>query len=160
MNNKIILGLVAFVIVAGGIFLFLSSDDEASITQTNQSQQTEENGDSIVSNSPIEEYLADAKDGGTMDMTGQAEVSASIGDFVFEPTRLTVSTGTTVTWTNDDNIRHNVVSWDESPMMGLDAPLLSQGETYSFTFDAPGEYVYFCSPHPFQMRGLVTVVEG
>ncbi|HEX7100443.1 MAG TPA: plastocyanin/azurin family copper-binding protein [Acidimicrobiia bacterium] len=67
---------------------------------------------------------------------------------------LRVKVGTTVTWTNDDQMMHSVTSAD-----GLfDSGLLDPGQSWSYTFDQPGEFEYFCSPHPW-MRAKV-IVEG
>jgi plastocyanin len=74
-------------------------------------------------------------------------------DFAFAPANVVVDAGTTVTWTNYDNVRHTVTSDHGSE---LDSPLLGENETFTHTFDEPGEYWYHCKPHP-NMRGLVTV---
>ncbi len=68
---------------------------------------------------------------------------------------LTVSVGTTVTWTNDDpEMLHTVTDVDGS----FDSGFLAAGERFSFTFTEPGEYEYYCLPHPW-MRAKI-VVEG
>lgn len=67
---------------------------------------------------------------------------------------LRVPVGTTVTWTNDDQMMHTVTAADGS----FDSGLLDAGESWSYTFDQPGEFEYFCSPHPW-MRAKV-IVEG
>ena len=63
-----------------------------------------------------------------------------------------VSTGTTVTWTNKDSVIHTVTEVND----GFDSGFLKQGDTWSFTFDEPGEYEYYCLPHPW-MRAKVIV---
>jgi len=74
-------------------------------------------------------------------------------DYAFSPANIVVDVGTTVTWTNYDDVEHTVTS-DEGDE--LDSELFGENETFSHTFDTPGEYAYHCSPHP-NMRGLVTV---
>ena len=74
-------------------------------------------------------------------------------DYAFAPANIVVDAGTTVTWTNYDDVEHTVTS-DEGDE--LDSELFGENETFSHTFDTPGEYAYHCSPHP-NMRGLVTV---
>ena len=74
-------------------------------------------------------------------------------DFAFAPANIIVDAGTTVTWTNRDSVGHTVTS-DEGDE--LRSPLLGQTETFSHTFDEPGQYRYYCEPHPI-MKGLVTV---
>lgn len=68
---------------------------------------------------------------------------------------LTISVGTTVTWTNDDsNMLHTVTDVDGT----FDSGFLEAGESWSFTFTDPGEYEYFCQPHPWMRARLI--VEG
>jgi amicyanin len=80
-----------------------------------------------------------------------------IRNFSYAPSKITVRKGTTVTWTNQDNERHDVRpdNPDEDFQAG---PLLARGESYSVTFNTVGTYSYFCTPHPF-MKGTVEVVE-
>ena len=78
----------------------------------------------------------------------------AIDNFVFGPERLTVKAGTTVTWTNRDDIPHTVASKDRL----FKSKVMDTEESYSFTFSTPGEYAYFCSLHP-HMTGTI-VVEG
>ena len=65
---------------------------------------------------------------------------------------ITVKVGTTVTWTNKDSVIHTVTEVND----GFDSGFLKQGDTWSFTFDEPGEYEYYCLPHPW-MRAKVIV---
>ncbi|MGH8912325.1 MAG: plastocyanin/azurin family copper-binding protein [Acidimicrobiia bacterium] len=65
---------------------------------------------------------------------------------------LTVKAGTTVTWTNQDGMMHTVTAAEGS----FDSGFLDQGDTWSYTFDTPGEFEYFCSPHPW-MRAKIIV---
>ncbi|HXN53391.1 MAG TPA: cupredoxin family copper-binding protein [Candidatus Acidoferrum sp.] len=82
--------------------------------------------------------------------TSSAEVK--IDNFSFGPAALTVAAGTTVTWTNRDDIPHTVVSEDKV----LKSKVLDTDEKFSFTFTKPGTYGYFCSIHP-KMTGKVVV---
>lgn len=84
----------------------------------------------------------------------------SIKDSDYSPTKVVVKKGTTVTWTNEDTMGHNVVASDSSRTGGLPSvsPLLKKGETFSHTFDEVGVFPYTCTPHPF-MRGAVEVIE-
>jgi plastocyanin len=78
--------------------------------------------------------------------------SVTISNFSFSPSNLTVSAGTTVTWTNNDAVAHTSTSnsgaWDSGN--------IAQGGTFSFTFDSTGTYPYHCTPHP-QMTGQIIV---
>ncbi|MEO9254368.1 MAG: plastocyanin/azurin family copper-binding protein [Tepidiformaceae bacterium] len=77
--------------------------------------------------------------------------------FFFRPQVLKVAIGTQVTWTNKDDILHTVTSGaPEAPDQVFDGVLNGPGKTFSFTFDKPGMYTYFCSRHN-GMRGEVDV---
>jgi amicyanin len=81
-----------------------------------------------------------------------AIVEVKIDNFKFGPEALTIAAGTTVTWTNRDDIPHTVVSTEgvfKSKVMDTD-------EKFSFTFSKAGTYDYFCSVHP-KMTGKVIV---
>jgi len=75
-----------------------------------------------------------------------------IDNFSFGPAELTVRVGTTVKWTNRDDIPHTVVSTDKV----FKSKVLDTDETFSFTFSVAGTYPYFCSIHP-KMTGQVVV---
>jgi plastocyanin len=75
-----------------------------------------------------------------------------IDNFSFGPAALTVPVGTTVTWTNRDDIPHTVVSTDGV----FKSKVLDTDEKFTFTFSKAGTYPYFCSIHP-KMTGKVIV---
>ena len=93
----------------------------------------------------------------TSSVSVNAEQAASpnvkIDNFSFGPATLTVSAGTTVTWTNRDDTPHTVAAKDRT----FKSKVMDTDESYSFTFSTPGEYAYFCSLHP-HMTGTITVV--
>ena len=76
----------------------------------------------------------------------------TVDNFSFAPTTTIVAVGTTVTWTNHDDIPHNVVSPDQK----FKSPVLDTDQTFTHTFDAAGTYEYDCSIHP-RMTGKVVV---
>ncbi len=75
-----------------------------------------------------------------------------VDNFSFTPATASVPVGTTVTWTNHDDIPHNVVS----PERKFKSPVLDTDEVFSHTFDVAGTYKYYCSIHP-RMTGQVVV---
>ena len=78
-----------------------------------------------------------------------------IDNFTFNPDRLVVRAGETVTWINEDDIPHTVVSSSKT----FKSKALDTDDTYSFTFTAPGVYEYFCSLHP-HMKATIVVEAG
>ena len=81
---------------------------------------------------------------------GNAEIK--IDNFSFGPQTVTVPVGTTVTWTNRDDIPHTVVSTDGV----FKSKVRDTDEKFSYTFTKAGTYPYFCSVHP-KMTGQVIV---
>lgn len=83
-----------------------------------------------------------------------AEAEIHIDNFAFVPAELTIAAGTKVTWTNRDDIPHNVVDRDNP--RARRSPVLDTNDSYSFTFESPGTFRYFCGLHP-HMQGTVVV---
>jgi len=86
------------------------------------------------------------------DTTGSANGRGAvrIEDFRFEPTTLTVTPGTVVSWTNVDSAPHTATG------EGFDTERLDEGESAEATFEAPGTYEYICDFHP-RMEGRIVV---
>ncbi len=75
----------------------------------------------------------------------------------FNPGNKTVSVGTKVTWTNNDNIAHTVTSGTPGNPSGLfNSGNIAPGGTFEFTFSQAGEFNYFCNIHQ-SMTAKVTV---
>jgi plastocyanin len=86
------------------------------------------------------------------DQAAAGRAAVKIDNFVFGPQTMTVPVGTTVTWTNSDDIPHTAVSTDgvfKSKVMDTD-------ETFSYTFTQAGTYSYYCTIHP-KMTGQIVV---
>ena len=79
--------------------------------------------------------------------------TVSIDNFTFTPPTVTVKAGTTVTWTNKDDIPHGIASANNGFAR---SKALDTDDSYSFTFTTPGTYAYFCYVHPF-MKGTIVV---
>jgi len=82
--------------------------------------------------------------------------AVSIDNFTFAPPTLTVKAGTTVTWTNRDDIPHGIASANNT---FAKSKALDTDDSYSFTFTTPGTYKYFCYIHP-HMTGTIVVEPG
>jgi plastocyanin len=80
------------------------------------------------------------------------DVAVKIDNFTFTPKSVTVKAGTTVTWTNQDDIPHTVTSTTQQ----FRSKALDTDDKFTFTFSTPGTYEYFCSLHP-QMTGIIVV---
>lgn len=96
--------------------------------------------------------------GGMRQSSGEAAVQTdkvSISNFKFSPAHITVKKGTTVTWTNQDSIPHTVTADSGS---GPDSPRMTEGKTYSYTYEKTGSFPYHCDIHE-DMKAIVTVTD-
>lgn len=91
-----------------------------------------------------------ANNNSTTTQTNIGTNAVSIKNFVFSPSTLTIPKGTTVTWTNEDSTAHEIKS------NTFNSSLLSQGGSFSFTFDQVGTFNYSCAIHP-SMQGKIIV---
>jgi plastocyanin len=78
--------------------------------------------------------------------------TVKIDNFKFGPSTLTITKGTEVTWTNEDDIPHSIVV----NALGAHSKALDTDKAYSFQFDKAGTFTYICGLHPF-MHGTVVV---
>lgn len=107
--------------------------------------------------------------GGSNSDDSPADVTVTVGaggGLKFDPENVEITTGTTVAWEwKGDN--HNIVvenqpadaNWNGTP--GPVTEIYNQGYRYTYTFDVPGTYDYYCNPHRAAgMVGCVTVTKG
>jgi len=86
------------------------------------------------------------------DMQTASAHEVLLDNFSFAPAVASVPVGTTITWTNRDDVPHNVVSTEQI----FKSPVLDTDEQFAHRFDTAGTYQYFCSIHP-KMTGRVVV---
>lgn len=89
-------------------------------------------------------------DNGAGSNGGDLKLAVTIRDYKFNPEKLEIKKGDTVTWINEDNIIHTATG------KTFDSGNLKRGEKFSFTFNDAGVFDYICTPHPF-MKASVTV---
>jgi plastocyanin len=107
---------------------------------------------------------------GTSASTSAAPMAATVtmSDALrFEPATLTVARGATVTWRNSSATMHTVTDDPGKAANKADAALpsgaqpwdsgnIDPGQTFQHTFDTPGTYKYFCTPH--EAAGMVATI--
>jgi plastocyanin len=84
----------------------------------------------------------------------QSGAKVEIDNFSFTPNELTISVGTTVTWTNHDDVPHTATA--KGKPSAFDSKALDTDGKFSFTFNQPGTYTYYCRLHP-HMTGKIIV---
>jgi plastocyanin len=92
-----------------------------------------------------------------------ATLPVAMNNFQFAPANPSINVGDTVTWTVQQGV-HDTVSgvngvpnglWNSGTQFGR---LMSAGESFSLTFNTPGNFPYFCTPHwPIGMVGSIQV---
>jgi plastocyanin len=75
----------------------------------------------------------------------------------FEAKAITITAGSTVTWTNDGANAHDVVS-AEGTDFGVRPDAFKPDATYSATFATTGTYAYYCSLHGTATRGMTGTI--
>ncbi len=128
--KKIIIALVILIIIAIGAYYLFFNKAEAPQTEIQTSAT------------------------GVPEIVIATNIKINIKNFSFNPTTLKIGAGTKVTWTNNDSTSHTVTS-DSGNL--LQSPVLSPGQSFSFTFTKPGIINYHCNIHPM-MKAKVTVI--
>ena len=111
-----------------------------------------ESGDDVDEGETEEADEEDAEDEAEADAPVDGEIQ--IAGFQFGPAEAEVTVGATVTWTNFDGATHTATADDGT----FDSGDIEAGEDFSFTFEDPGTFSYFCEIHP-DMVGTITVTE-
>ena len=132
--------------------------DQGSVVRldTNQGQVMTIGAD-LLTSSPCFDQPTPPASPGASPSAGDSTPAASSGpavdikDFAFGPASLTVSSGDTVIWTNNDTVAHTVTASDGS----FDSGTISPGDTFTFTFSTAGSFDYVCSFHPNMMGTIV-----
>lgn len=144
--KKSVLGIIIALIAIIGIAAVVamnSKQDRASMTDSSQEMTNKTSGDTNSEQSSSE---------------NQNTNKVSIIDHTFSPKKIVIKKGTTVTWTNTDSTRHDIMPDEDYGDAFTPSELLARNETYSFTFNTAGIYEYHCSPHPY-MKATVEVTE-
>lgn len=129
--KKYIIVLVVLIIIVIGIYL-VTSNNKPKVNQAS----------TPIVNVPVSQ-LSDTT----------SEVTVSIKNLAFNPQTLKVKVGTKVTWINDDPMDHTVTSDSDNI---LNSPILSSGQSFSFTFTNSGSTNYHCNIHK-AMQGAVII---
>lgn len=116
----------------------------------NQGEPSQHAANSSGSNPPVSAASGSQPKAETAQpSTGQVKIN----NFAFDPSTITVSPGTSITWTNYDSASHTVTA--TSGKFGSET--LNQGQSFSYTFKEPGTFDYYCAIHP-SMKAKVVVV--
>jgi plastocyanin len=134
--------LVALAIVAALALGACSSDQDPAVSSGDATTTTADGNETDATDDP-------GADTGAIPEPGPGEGgTVFINTFIYRPDPLTVPAGTTVTWIQNDSTVHTVTSGTrEAGPDGMFDASLDKGEEFSFTFDEPGTYDYFCTLH-------------
>lgn len=147
MNKRVSLAalIVIFVVALGGLAIVNHHRAENKKAHTQTAAQKEH---AALVKAPVKRTLPNNA------TTAVATNSVDLINFSFNPANITVTAGTTVTWTNQDGVAHDIAESDGQA--GPSSPKLNQHDTYTYTFNTPGTYKYHSAVSP-SMVGTVTV---
>ncbi len=155
--KRFLLIVIVGIAIAGG-FIFISKPPNENGPESKTQTVADSSVISEANQSKSNDHIRSAIKKTTTDRVGAQKANVTVGDFYFDPTVMKIGVGTTVTWTNVGMIGHDVKTDKSSPMQGPGSDILDRGETYTYTFNEPGLYLYYCSPHPVQMRAVIEVI--
>lgn len=143
MNNKgIIVAIIIFLVIGGGIYFMTSKNVEVPISNEPKTSDT--------TSTPPPATTTKTPQPSTPPATKPVTYKISISGFAFVQPSLSVKKGDTVVWTNKDSAPHTITG------TGWGSGTINQGQTYSFTFNSTGTFAYHCNFHP-SMTGVVVV---
>ena len=107
----------------------------------------------VVTIAPLLAFCASVASAATVTVT------VGNGGFFFSPSSVTIHPGDTVQWTWSSSGHSSTSGTPGSPNGLWDSGILSQGATFSHTFNSAGSFPYYCTPHGecCGMVGTVTV---
>lgn len=138
MKKSTLVWVIIIILIAIGGIWYINRNQTTSSTPTPTPQQT-----TTQKTNPITTTS-------TTNLVEQKTIV--IENLTFTPNTVTISAGSTVTWTNNDPMSHSVIGDNGGPK----STTLSNGQSYSYTFNTPGTYTYHCGIHP-SMKGTVVV---
>jgi len=141
MNKTILILIIAVILIvlAGGYFIFYGGNQGSPYSANTKN----------TNNSPA---ATPSTSLGQTNQPANSSSSVSIKNFAFNPSPIAVKVGTTVTWTNDDTVPHQIKS------ATFNSAVLDNGQNFQFTFSVAGEYNYSCAIHP-SMLGKIIVTQ-
>ncbi|MGA9744671.1 MAG: plastocyanin/azurin family copper-binding protein [Nitrososphaeraceae archaeon] len=155
MYNLFLTAIIGSVLIAGVAFSpLLSGQLHSAYAQNNAGNMT---GNATTMSGNMTGNASGASGGDSVIISAGSSVPSN-GKF-FVPETLTVSKGTTISWTNEDTTLHTVTSG--SPEGGnsgteFDSSYLAAGKTFQHQFNTAGTFDYYCTLHPY-MKGKVVV---
>jgi nitrite reductase (NO-forming) len=161
MINVVLTAIIGSVLIAGVAFSpLLSGQFHLAYAQNNATTMSGNmTGNATTMSANMTGNTTSAQGGNSVTISPGSSVPSN-GKF-FVPDILTVSKGTTVTWTNRDSTLHTVTSGSpESGNSGtgteFDSSYLAAGKTFLHQFSISGTFDYYCTLHPY-MKGKVVV---
>jgi plastocyanin len=129
-----------------------SSSSSGSTSATTSSTSTSTSSGGLKANT-TPKYAAPASSAPVQSGT----VQVAYRNIAIDPDTLKVKVGSTIKWTDYDNVTHNVTS--KSGPAKFASSNLTEGSTFSYKVTKPGVIHYLCTYHPASMNGTIEVVK-
>jgi len=144
MNKKIWISILVIVIIILAVWYFWKFNTPT----TSMNQEMQQTPITVENSTTTTTTTATT----TTTVTVQNR-SITIVNFAFNPSSMIINKGDTVIWTNNDSVPHQVVG---DTLASLKAPVMNNGQKYSYTFKDAGTFAYHCAIHP-SMKGNIIV---
>ncbi|MBI1863582.1 cupredoxin family copper-binding protein [Candidatus Microgenomates bacterium] len=145
-TNSIAIVITVIVLIVGAIFM-LSRQNKTIAPEKESSAQAQ--GGALHPSSGSAGIVEGDQNGQAMQ-----SIDIKIKDSTFNPFKLTIKKGTSITWKNYDSMPHTVTASDKS----FDSGSMAKDKTFTHTFTTVGTYDYVCTFHS-NMKAQVIVQE-
>jgi plastocyanin len=145
-------GLLSVVIACSALLFATGCGSSSSSTTSSTTASTSASSGGLKANT-TPKYAAPA----TSAPTQSGTVQIAYRNIAIDPDTVKVKVGSTIKWTDFDDVTHNVTS--ESGPSKFASANLNEGSTFSYKVTKPGVIHYECTYHPASMNGTIEVVK-
>jgi plastocyanin len=150
MSKKITVLVVVILVVIIGVVYFLNKSPKGTVQTSPEYTATATPTPSSTAAAPTVTPTPAASAKATPPVSKAETYNISVVNFTFNPAALNIKKGDTVIWTNQDSVSHQIAGGT------FNGPVMSNGQSYTFTFNSTGTFNYHCAIHP-SMTGTITV---
>ena len=94
-------------------------------------------------------------------LQGSSDESCRTLQGCLSPVKISINVGDTITWTNEDSVTHEILSWDGPAQLGqtFQSGALNTGDVFEYTFTETGTLWYYSAEYPW-IEGRVIVLDN
>jgi plastocyanin len=158
-NGRVNAFILSFGMDAGGEMYLLTTTTPGPTGETGRIYRIVPAGETTTTISGPVEGSGEGEEATALEVNDAGEAQILLENIAFVPAVASIPAGTTVVWVNQDTVPHTATAGTrDAPSGDFDSGTMEEGATFSFTFDVPGRYDYFCAIHP-GMDGVIVIAE-